>query len=98
VYLLNRAFKLLTINNLFRPEIASVDDKLLKGYALVVYTIMVLTPGGMLARISGSILRTERWSRNTLRVLIARVYYVLKGVFNVLVYFNNSVETAWYIF
>ena len=31
---------------------------------------------------------TERWSRNTLRVVTARVFYVLGGVFNVPLYFK----------
>ena len=31
---------------------------------------------------------TERWSRNTLRVVIARAFYVLKVFFNVPLYFK----------
>ena len=37
---------------------------------------------------------TERWSRNTLRVVTARVFYVLRGVLTSPFIFNNSVETA----
>ena len=37
---------------------------------------------------------TERWSRNTLRVVTARVFYVLMGSLSSPFIFNNSVETA----
>ena len=37
---------------------------------------------------------TERWSRNTLRVLTARVFYVLRGFLTSPFILNNSVETA----
>ena len=37
---------------------------------------------------------TERWSRNTLRVVTARVFYVLRGFLTSPFIFNNSVETA----
>jgi len=36
----------------------------------------------------------ERWSRNNLRVVIARVFYVLRGSLMSLLIFNNSVQTA----
>ena len=37
---------------------------------------------------------TERWSRNTLRVFTARVFYVLWGFLSSPFILNNSVETA----
>ena len=37
---------------------------------------------------------TERWSRNTLRVVTARVFYVLRGFLTSPFILNNSVETA----
>ena len=37
---------------------------------------------------------TERWSRNTLRVVTARVFYVLRGVLTSPFILNNLVETA----
>ena len=37
---------------------------------------------------------TERWSRNTLRVVNARVFYVLRGFLTSPFILNNSVETA----
>jgi len=37
---------------------------------------------------------TERWSRNTLRVVTARVFYVIRGSLTSPFIFNNSVETA----
>ena len=36
----------------------------------------------------------ERWSRKTLRVVTARVFYVLRGSLTSPFIFNNSVETA----
>ena len=38
--------------------------------------------------------RTERWSRNTLRVVTARVFLRPQGVFNVPFILTNSMETA----
>ena len=37
---------------------------------------------------------TERWSRNTLRVVTARVFYVISGFLTSPFILNNSVETA----
>jgi len=37
---------------------------------------------------------TERWSRNTLRVVTAGVFYVLRGFLTSLFILNNSMETA----
>ena len=37
---------------------------------------------------------TERWSRNTPRVVTARVFYVLSGSLTLAFILNNSVETA----
>jgi len=37
---------------------------------------------------------TERWSRNTMRVVTARVFYVLSGFLTSPFILNNSVETA----
>ena len=37
---------------------------------------------------------TGRWSRNTLRVVTARVFYVLRGFLTSPFILNNSVETA----
>ena len=37
---------------------------------------------------------TDRWSRNTLRVVTARVFYILRGSLISPFIFNNSVETA----
>ena len=37
---------------------------------------------------------TERWSRNTLRVVTARVFYVLRGFLTSPFIFNNTLETA----
>ena len=37
---------------------------------------------------------TERWSRNTLRVVTARVFYVLRGFLASPFILNNSVQTA----
>ena len=36
----------------------------------------------------------ERWSQNTLRVVTARVFYVLRGFLTFPFILNNSVETA----
>ena len=38
--------------------------------------------------------RTERWSRNTMKVVTARVFYVLRVFLNVPFIFNIPVETA----
>ena len=37
---------------------------------------------------------TERWSRNTPRVVAARVFYILRGVLTSPFILNNSMETA----
>jgi len=37
---------------------------------------------------------TERWSQNTLRMVTARVFYVLRGFLPSPFILNNSVETA----
>ena len=61
---------------------------LLIQYSLYVWVIKKPTP----RQSQGSSM--ERWSRNTLRVATARVFYVLRGSLYSPFIFNNSVETA----